>query len=160
VRSIDCIRPACGMATAKAWPQFEWQARNRVSRKGVMAIMPSIMRKWLASLLVVFMSAQFAWAAVSPYCAHDEKGKAALHFGHHEHEHGPSAANSSSEPESQDSTEPAHGHHHHGGGLGVITSLPLPFVDAPRTLLLGGNAAILTDAPAARIERPKWPRLA
>jgi hypothetical protein len=43
------------------------------------------MRRWFATLLLVFLPLQFSWAAVSSYCGH-EAGTEAAHVGHHDHE--------------------------------------------------------------------------
>ncbi len=43
-------------------------------------------RRCLAILLLVFMPAQFSWAMVGQYCAH-ETGAQSQHLGHHSHQH-------------------------------------------------------------------------
>jgi hypothetical protein len=43
------------------------------------------MRRWLSALLLALMSFQLSWAAVAPYCEHEDA--LAGHFGHHQHQH-------------------------------------------------------------------------
>lgn len=44
------------------------------------------MRRWLAIFLLLLLPAQYSWAAVAVYCAH-EQGKSVKHAGHHQHAH-------------------------------------------------------------------------
>ena len=44
------------------------------------------MKRWLLILLMWVLPLQLSFAAVAPYCAHEE-GAAAQHFGHHSHKH-------------------------------------------------------------------------
>ena len=44
------------------------------------------MKRWLLVLLMWVLPLQLSFAAVAPYCAHEE-GAAAQHFGHHSHDH-------------------------------------------------------------------------
>jgi len=44
------------------------------------------MRRIFIFALLLLLSVQVSWAAVSNYCEH-ENGAAAQHIGHHEHEH-------------------------------------------------------------------------
>ena len=44
------------------------------------------MRRLIAIFLLALLPLQFSWAAVAPYCGHEERADAA-HFGHHEHQH-------------------------------------------------------------------------
>ena len=44
------------------------------------------MRRLIAIFLLALLPLQFSWAAVAPYCGHEEQVDAA-HFGHHEHQH-------------------------------------------------------------------------
>ncbi len=44
------------------------------------------MKRWLLILLMLVLPLQMSFAAVAPYCAHEE-GAAAQHVGHHSHTH-------------------------------------------------------------------------
>lgn len=44
------------------------------------------MRRTLLVLLMLILSAQWTWAAVTSVCEH-ETGRSAVHLGHHEHQH-------------------------------------------------------------------------
>jgi len=55
------------------------------------------MRRTLLVLLMLIMSAQWTWAAVTRVCEH-ETGKSAVHLGHHEHQHVADAAEAADTP--------------------------------------------------------------
>lgn len=120
------------------------------------------MRRWLTIFLLVFMPLQFSWAVAGGYCTHHEEGKSAQHFGHHADGHEDLAADGhdSGQASSQNHAEQPHGYHHHGEILGIATSVPRLLYGESVANLSRADVSCLTNAPRARIERPKWSGLA
>lgn len=113
------------------------------------------MRRIFIFAVLLLMSVQMSWAAVSSYCQH-ESGAAAQHFGHHEHEH--DASRDTSKVPSQfvidDDCASCQ--------LGSLGILPQPvgtlrfdvgLIDTTRF-----TSSYLPSARSDRPERPKWMR--
>ena len=47
----------------------------------------SAMRRLIAIFLLVLLPFQAVWAAMEPYCLHENAQSQSHHFGHHEHQH-------------------------------------------------------------------------
>lgn len=97
------------------------------------------MKRWLVILLMWVLPLQLSFAAVAPYCAH-EQGAAARHFGHHSHKH--QDADSADEHQSKlPGADPDCDYCHHA----CCAALPMP-APAPLSMLLTSHQ----EAPPGR----------
>jgi hypothetical protein len=123
------------------------------------------MRRWLVILMLVFLPAQFTWAAVVDHLEHVLA--AADHAGHHDHAshgHGSDIEHGGAQSDSDGASGQASSHldcdHCHGHCVGVIDAGSCLNAQAP-----GGKSPALGDAPCAehvpaQPERPQWASLA
>lgn len=109
-------------------------------------------------MLIIAFAWQAGWAAVTPYCLH-EQGNGSYHFGHHEHEHQPDEGKSKAEKVSSANKAAAHSDcatcNHHGSlGLGVPQR---PSAVADGCLSHCDLTEIIpSSAHRSLLERPKW----
>lgn len=125
---------------------------------------PSIVKRLLSRLLLMFLlawlPAQFAWAALSGYCAHEAEGsRAAAHFGHHEHQHEPVNGAAG------DGTQPTDLHDANGAhpdcaacqfGFGLPQAGAVATVSAQRFSMIETASIPPLSPPLARPDRPNW----
>lgn len=122
------------------------------------------MRRWLAILMLVLLPAQFSWAVVGQYCAH-ETGAQTRHLGHHSHErdHGDATPVQAGElPDGDASPWDAAGGGHPDCeychlACGVV--VPVPSAGAAPTASAGLPAASVPAVGrhiADQPERPQW----
>lgn len=94
------------------------------------------MKRWLLILLMWVLPLQLSFAAVAPYCAHEE-GAAAQHFGHHSHKH-QDADGHDQHKGKLPGADPDCDYCHHAGGAAlpmlspaVLSTLPISHFEAP-----------------------------
>lgn len=121
-------------------------------------------RRYLAILLLALLPAQFSWAMVGQYCAH-ETGAQSQHLGHHSHQHVQSdtASAQADASDADDASQAPPGGIHpdcHSCHLscGVVVPTPLAHTALPGSSVLPGAPVLavgtqLSDQP----ERPQWP---
>lgn len=117
------------------------------------------MRRWLLVALLFLLPAQFLWAAVAPYCAH-EAAPVSYHLGHHAHEHS-YAPDSEQDPDRSAETAGL-GHPDcnqcHSSHAQFGSDLQFP----PTLLPAGGFAGPVPQPYGSKVEpdidRPKWTR--
>jgi hypothetical protein len=128
-------------------------------KKSIAATLLTIMRRWLAIFLLVFMPLQLTWAAVSTYCQH-ESGAAAKHPGHHDHEHkAADGKDTSPEPVKYGGGDPDCAACHAGCASVPADGLTIHLA-ADSSLATEDRRARLTSPPFERPERPQWRALA
>lgn len=114
------------------------------------------MRRWLLVALLFLLPAQFLWAAVAPYCAH-EQAPVSFHLGHHAHQHS-DAADPAHPDRSADTAELGHPDcsQCHPSQAQFGADLQLRTAQLPT----GGHAGPVPQAYGSKIEpnieRPKW----
>ena len=114
-------------------------------------------RRWLLVALLFLLPAQFLWAAVAPYCAH-EAAPASYHLGHHAHEHSGTPDAAQQPDRSGDSAGVGHPDcsQCHPSQAQFASDLELP----PTLLHVGGFGGLAPQSDGSKIEpdidRPKW----
>jgi len=116
------------------------------------------MKRWLLILLMWVLPLQLSFAAVAPYCAHEE-GAAAQHFGHHSHvhlegqqDHRPAVA------KLQADLDCSFCHAATAAALPDVAAMAPPGKASQPPRAWG--QARLKSPPAHTPDRPQWPRLA
>lgn len=124
----------------------------------------SPVNRFLSRLLLIFLltwlPVQFAWAAVSGYCAHETAGSGgAAHFGHHDHQH------DHANDDAGEATQPGGSHDANGAhpdcaschfGVAVPPAGGADTVSAQRDTVIESVAIPPLSPPSARPERPNW----
>lgn len=87
------------------------------------------MKRWLLILLMWVLPLQLTFAAVSPYCAH-EQGVAAQHFGHHDHQH-QAVDGQDDDASGLAAGDPDCDYCHHASGAALAMMLPALIKAAP-----------------------------
>lgn len=119
--------------------------------------LPHMRRRWLLVALLYLLPAQFLWAAVAPYCAH-EAAPVSYHLGHHPHEHSTTLDSRQQPDRSGDTAGVGHSDcsQCHPSQAQFVSDLELP-ATLPH---VDGFGALAARAYASRIEpnieRPKW----
>lgn len=120
-------------------------------------------RRLLVALLFV-LPAQFLWAAVAPYCAH-EAAPATFHLGHHAHKHAAGSADPASAVEQAEQSDlgtgaaslehpdcgQCHASHAQFGLAGRV-----PAASPPHGRLAGPPHELYSSRIEQNIDRPKW----
>jgi hypothetical protein len=120
------------------------------------------MRRWLAIFLLILLPAQYSWAAVAVYCAH-EQGKSVRHAGHHQHAHKATghAAGEASQASHESGKTPGGADNdcstcHLGAAQSLLPQSPMVAVCAPRTAY---TYAVTFDSHVPPgLDRPDWRR--
>lgn len=111
------------------------------------------MRRIFILAILLLMSVQVSWAAVSNYCQH-ETGAATQHIGHHEHEHHEGEEKSKGAPYSVIDDDCASCQL---GGMGIM---PMSASTLPFGVILSQSvfvpSSFLSSQGSERPERPKW----
>jgi len=120
------------------------------------------MPRRLLLALILLLSAQFVWAAVAPYCAHEE-ARATFHVGHHVHKHGAQqqdATQSVKQIERTADMDHPDCHQCHGSPAQFGTQdIGLPVVLAAPSYLRTAQQTYRSPFHQD-IDRPKWPSAA
>ena len=115
------------------------------------------MRSWFATLLMLAVTLQFAWAAAANYCWHEPSG--VTHLGHHVHQHeGEHAqAHKSLGKAGQSQADLDHGHCHLGSAV-VVTEASVPLAPAVPVLPIAALPRPDKSHIPEGLERPNWQR--
>lgn len=117
------------------------------------------MRRLIAIFLLVLLPLQAVWAAVEPYCLHENTESQSHHWGHHEHQHPEDVDAADHDGGTQDPSKASvmldHDHHCCSGVSLLSAALPLP---GPLPQVEGVASTLPSDTSfdATRIERPNW----
>lgn len=115
------------------------------------------MRSWFATLLMLAVTLQFAWAAAANYCWHEPSG--VTHLGHHVHQHdGEHAqAHKSLGKAGQSQADLDHGHCHLASAV-VVDEAGLPQAAILPELHASAPPLANTSHIPEGLERPNWQR--
>jgi hypothetical protein len=113
-------------------------------------------KKFLFILMLLILPLQLSWAAMAPYCQHED-GAAGQHLGHHAHHH---VENKIDDGADSGGGSPVKAHADcvtcHGGAVGIAIT---PMKAAPdASVIAAGVPAVPLPAflLPERPERPKW----
>ena len=113
------------------------------------------MKRAVLMTILLTLPYQLAWAGASLYCAHQETGQAATHFGHHSHDHGSmlDAETLAPSPETDLGVGADHDHCDSTSALNaVLVLIPAP----PSSAFLMSSPATPYDFATAEPDRPNW----
>ncbi len=117
------------------------------------------MRRLIAIFLLVLLPFQAVWAAMEPYCLHENAQSQSQHLGHHEHQH---HADAEGAPHDEGTTDPGEtsampDHEDHCcSGISLLSAgMPLPG-PLPATEGVASPLVNFASFDATRIERPNW----
>lgn len=117
-------------------------------------IIQVMIRRAILILLMLVLPIQASWAVAVGFCQH-EQGVAASHFGHHDHQHDDASGDDVSGKYSSQVDRDC-GYHHQASPhwLAVLPQLPHVYISAQN--LNPTTQLYLSEAIAARPERPNW----
>lgn len=113
-----------------------------------------MIRRALLIFLMLLLPIQAAWAVAAGFCQH-EQGATASHFGHHDHQHDEANGADVSDKYSSQVDRDC-GYHHQASPHWLTTLHQLPEVFSNAHSLNPNTQLYLSEAIAARPERPNW----
>ena len=117
------------------------------------------MRRLIAIFLLVLLPFQAVWAAMEPYCLHENAQSQSHRFGHHEHQHHADTDVAQHDDDTKNTGKASamldHDHHCWSGASLLSAAVPLPG-PLPQAAGVASPLASYVSFDATRIERPNW----